>query len=173
VTDKHLELNDLDARIVRELSRLPALEPSRGFSHHVMAQVRLPEPKAVLALRRARAWAIQPRRALALASAYAACAVIALGLAVPWVVQHSASIAYGAGLAADKALASARELGMALAGWVWTSREWDTLRSMPILREHLVPLLALLSAAYAGAGVALHRLMKTPGGKRVPVARAF
>ena len=99
--------------------------------------------------------------------------MIALGLAVPWVVQHSASISYGAGLAADKALASARELGMALAGWLWTSREWDTLRSMPILREHLVPLLALLSAAYAGASVALYRLMKTPGGKRVPVARAF
>ena len=171
MTDKHLELNDLDALIVRELSRLPAFELSRGFSHRVMAQVRLPEPKAVVALRRVRAWALQPRRALALASAYAACAVIALGFAVPWLVQHSASISYGAGLAADKALASARETGMALAGWVWTSRSWDTLRSIPVLREHLVPLLALLSAAYAGAGVALHRLMKTPEGKRVPVAR--
>jgi hypothetical protein len=173
VTDKHLELNDLDARIVRELSRLPAFEPSRGFSHRVMAQVRLPEPKAVVVLRRARAWALQPRRALALAGAYAACAVIALGFAVPWVVQHSATISYGAGLAADKALATAREFGMAVAGWVWTSRSWDTLRSIPILREHLVPVLALLSVAYAGAGVALHRLMKTPGGQRVPVARAF
>jgi hypothetical protein len=168
-----LEPNDLDALIVRELSRLPAFELSRGFSHRVMAQVRLPEPKAVVALRRVRAWALQPRRALALASAYAACAVIALGFAVPWLVQHSASISYGAGLAADRALASAREAGMALAGWVWTSRSWDTLRSIPVLREHLVPLLALLSAAYAGAGVALHRLMKTPGGKRVPVARSY
>ncbi|MGD0484093.1 MAG: hypothetical protein ABSB58_05480 [Gemmatimonadales bacterium] len=138
-----------------------------------MAQVRLPEPKAVVALRRARAWAFQPRRALALAGAYAVCAVVALGFAAPWLVQHSASISYGAGLAADKALAAARALGMALAGWVWTSRSWDTLRSIPILREHLVPLLALLSAAYAGAGVALHHLMKTPGGKRVPVARSY
>jgi hypothetical protein len=173
VTDKHLELNDLDALLVRELSRLPAFEPSRGFSHRVMAQVRLPEPRAVVALRRARAWALQPRRALALAGAYAACAVIALGFAVPWVVQHSASISYGAGLAADRALAAARAAGMALAGWVWTSRSWDTVRSIPVLREHLVPLLALLSAAYAGAGVTLHRLMKTPGGKRVPVARSY
>lgn len=173
MTDKHLEHNDLDARIVRELSRLPAFEPSRGFSHRVMAQVRLPEPKAVLALRRARAWALQPRRALALAGAYAVCAVVALGIAVPWVAQHSASISYGAGLAADKVLAAARELGMALAGWVWTSRSWDALRSVPVLREHLVPVLALLTAAYAAAGVTLHRLMKTPGGKRVPVARTF
>jgi hypothetical protein len=166
-----LELNDLDARIVRELSRLPAFEPSREFSRRVMAQVRLPEPKAVVLLRRARAWALQPRRALALAGAYAACAVVALGFAVPWVAQHSASLSYGAGLAADKTLAAARELGMALAGWAWTSRSWDALRSIPVLREHLVPLLALLSAAYAGAGVALHRLMKAPEGKRVPVAR--
>jgi len=171
VTDKYLEFNDLDALIVRELSRLPAFEPSRGFSRRVMAQVRLPEPKAVVLLRRAHAWALQPRRALALAGAYAACAVVALGIAVPWVVQHSASLSYGAGLAADKTLASARELGMALAGWVWTSRSWDALRSIPVLREHLVPFLALLSAAYAGAGVALHRLMKNPEGKRVPVAR--
>ena len=168
MTDKHLERNDLDALVVRELSRLPAFEPSRGFTRRVMAQVRLPEPKAVVALRRVRAWALQPRRALALASAYAACAVIALGFAVPWLAQHSAAISYDVGLAADKALASAREAGMALAG-----RSWDTLRSIPVLREHLVPLLALLSAAYAGAGVALHRLMKTPGGKRVPVARSY
>lgn len=173
MTDKHLELNDLDARIVRELSRLPAFEPSGGFSRRVMAQVRLPEPRAVVALRRARAWVLQPRRALALAGTYAACAIIALGFAVPWVAQHSASLSYGAGLAADKALATAREFGMALAGWVWASRSWDALSSIPVLREHLVPILALLSAAYAAAGVALHRLMKTPGGKRVPVARTF
>lgn len=173
MTDKHLEANDLDAFIVRELSRLPAFEPSRAFSHRVMAQVRLPEPKAVVALRRARAWVLQPRRALALAGAYAACAVIALGIAAPWVAQHSASLSYGAGLAADKALAAAREFGMALAGWIWSSRPWGALRSAPLLREHLVPVLALLSASYAAAGVALHHLMKTPGGKRVPIARTF
>jgi hypothetical protein len=171
--DKHLEPNDLDGFIVRELSRLPSLEPTRGFAERVMAQVRLPEPKAVVALRRARAWVLQPRRALALGAAYAACAVVALGFAVPWVLQHSASISYAAGLAADKALEAARSVGMALAARLLASPSWETLRSLPVLREHLVPLLALLSVAYAGAGVALHRLMKAPGGKRVPVARSL
>ena len=170
MTDKHLEFNDLDALIARELSRLPAFEPQRDFSRRVMAQVRLPEPKSVILLRRAGAWALQPHRALALAGAYAACAVVALGFAVPWVFQHSASLSYGAGVTADKALAAAREFGMALAGWVWTSRSWAAVRSIPVLREHLLPLLALLSAGYAGAGVALHRLMKTPEVKRVPLA---
>jgi hypothetical protein len=171
VTDKHLELNDLDGLLIRELSRLPSFEPSRGFADRVMAQVRLPEPKAIVVLRRARAWALQPRRALALAGAYAVCAVVALGVAVPWLLQHSASLSYGAGLLADRALGAARQAGMAVAGWVLTSPSWETLRTLPVLREHLVPFLALLSVAYAGAGLALHRLMKSPGGKRVPVAR--
>lgn len=172
MTDKHLELNDLDdGLIVRELSRLPSLEPSRGFADRVMAQVRLPEPKAVIALRRARVWVLQPRRALALGAAYAACAAVALGFAVPWVLQHSASIGYGAGLAADQVVQAVRQAGMELAARVLASPSWETVRSLPVLRDHLVPLLALLSLAYAGAGVALHRLMKTPGGKRVPVTR--
>jgi hypothetical protein len=173
VTDKDLEPNDLDGLIIRELSRLPAFEPSRGFADRVMAQVRLPEPKAVIVLRRARAWVVQPRRALALAGAYAVCAIVALGFAVPWVLQHSAGLSYGAGLVADKAVGAAREAGMAIAGWVLTSPSLETLRTLPVLREHLVPFLALLSVAYAGAGVALHRLMKNPGGKRVPVARSL
>ncbi len=171
MTDKHLELIGLDALIVRELSRLPSLEPSRGFADRVMAQVRLPEPRAVVALRRARAWVLEPRRALALGAAYAACAIVALGFAVPWVLQHSAGIGYGAGLVADRVLAAAREAGMAVAGRIFTSPSWETLRSLPVLREHLVPLLALLSVGYAAAGVALHRLLKTPGGKRVTVSR--
>lgn len=171
MTDKHLEPIDLDALIVRELSRLPSLEPTRGFADRVMAQVRLPEPRPVVALRRARAWVLQPRRALALGAAYAACAVVALGFAVPWVLQHSAGIGYSAGLLADRVFAAAREAGMAFAARVFASPSWETLRSLPVLREHLVPFLALLSVAYAGAGVALHRLLKTPGGKRVAVAR--
>ncbi len=171
MTDKHLEPIDLDALIVRELSRLPSLEPTRGFSDRVMAQVRLPEPRAVVALRRARAWVLEPRRALALGAAYAACAVIALGFAVPWVLQHSAGIASGAGLVADRVLGAARDAGMALAARLFTSPSWETLRTLPVLREHLVPFLALLSVAYAAAGVALHRLLKAPGGKRVTVTR--
>lgn len=171
MTDKHLEPNDLDGLIIRELSRMPSFEPSRGFADRVMAQVRLPDPRAVVALRRARAWVLQPRRALALAGAYAACAIVALGIALPWALQHSATLSYAAGTAAESALHAAREWGMALAGRILTSPSWETVRSLPILREHLVPFLALLSLAYAGAGVALHRLMRIPRGKRVPVAR--
>lgn len=171
MTDKHLEPDQLDGLIIRELSRLPSFEPARGFSDRVMVQVRLPDPKAVVALRRARAWVLQPRRALALAGAYAACAIVALGFAVPWVLQHSTTLSYGAGLVADRVLDAARQTGMAVAARILASPYWETLRSLPVLRDHLVPLVALLSAAYAGAGVALHRLLRTPGGKRVPVAR--
>jgi len=173
VTDKHLELNDLDGLIIRELSRLPSFEPSRGFADRVMTQVHLPEPGVVVALRRARAWVIQPRRAIALAAAYAASAIVALGVTVPWLLQHSATISSGAQLAGAKALGAAREFGMALAGWIFTSPSWDTLRGLPVLHEHLVPLLALLAVGYAGAAVALHHLLKAPGGKRVPVTRSL
>jgi hypothetical protein len=136
-----------------------------------MAHVRLPDPKAVIVFRRARAWALQPRRALALAGAYAACAAIALGVAVPWVVQHAPSLSYGAGLALAKVTAAASNLGMTLAGWVLASHTYEVLRSLPVGPEHLVPLAALLTVAYAAAGVALHRLLKSPGGKSVPVTR--
>jgi hypothetical protein len=171
VTDKHLEQDDFDRLITRELSRLTSFAPARGFENRVMAHVRLPDPKAVIVFRRARAWALQPRRALALAGAYAACAAIALGVAVPWVVQHAPSLSYGAGLALAKVTAAASNLGMTLAGWVLASHTYEVLRSLPVGPEHLVPLAALLTVAYAAAGVALHRLLKSPGGKSVPVTR--
>ena len=173
MTDKHLEQDDFDRLITRELSRLPSLAPSRGFESRVMAHVRLPDPKAVIVFRRARAWALQPRRALALAGAYAVCAAIALGIAVPWAVQHAPSLSYGAGLALAKLTAAASDLGMTLAGWVLASRTYEVLRSLPVRREHLVPLAVLLTVAYAAAGVALHRLLKSPGGKSVPVTRSL
>jgi hypothetical protein len=173
VTDKHLEQDDFDRLITRELSRLTSFAPARGFENRVMAHVRLPDPKAVIVFRRARAWALQPRRALALAGAYAACAAIALGVAVPWVVQHAPSLSYGAGLALAKVTAAASNLGMTLAGWVLASHTYEVLRSLPVGPEHLVPLAALLTVAYAAAGVALHRLLKSPGGKSVPVTRSL
>jgi len=173
VTDMYLEQDDFDRFITRELSRLPSFAPSRDFSGRVMAQVRLPDPKAVVVIERARAWALQPRRALALAGAYTACAAIALGVAVPWVWQHAPSLSYGAGLALARITAAASDLGMTLAGWVLSSRSYETLRSLPVRREHLVPLAALLTVAYAAAGVALHRLLKSPGGKSVPLTRSL
>ena len=173
MTDKYLEQDDFDRLITRELSRLPSLAPSREFDDRVMAHVRLPDPKAVIVFRRARAWALQPRRALALAAAYAACAALALGVAVPWVLQHAPSLSYGAGLALSRITGAASEFGMALAGWVLSSRSYETLRSLPVRREHLVPLAALLTVAYSAAGVALHRLLKSPGGKSVPLTRSL
>ena len=166
--DKYLEQDDFDRLITRELSRLPSLVPSRGFSGRVMAHLRLPEPKAVVVFRRARHWALQPSRALALAGGYAICAAIALGVADPWVVQHAPSLSYGAGLALAKLTTAASDLGMTLAGWVLASHTYEMLRSLPVRREHIVPLAALLTVAYAAAGVALHHLLKSPGGKSVP-----
>jgi len=173
VTDKHLEQDELDRIIIRELSRLPFHSPSRGFEGRVMARVRLPAPRVVVAMRRARAWVLEPRRAAALVTAYAGCAAVALGFAVPWLVQHSGAISAGADLLGARLLAAARDLGMTLAGWVLTSRTFETLRSLPILREHLVPILALLTAAYAAAAVALHHLLKNPRGKSVPVSTSL
>ncbi|MEK7668409.1 MAG: hypothetical protein AAB409_07150 [Gemmatimonadota bacterium] len=172
MTDKYLEQDELDRLITRELSCLPFYAPSRGFQGRVLGQVRRPEPRALVAMQRAKAWVLQPRRALALAGAYAACAAIALGFAVPWVLQQMPSISYGAGLVADKLVGAGRELGLALAGSVLTSRSYETLRSLPILREHAASLAALLTVAYTAAAVALHRLLKSPGGKRVLVSTA-
>jgi hypothetical protein len=172
VTDKYLEQDELDRLITRELSRLPCYAPSRGFQGRVMAHVRLPEPRALVVLRRTRAWVLQPRRALALAGAYAACAAIALGFAVPWVLQNSPSISYGTGLMLAKVLGAARELGMALAGWVLTSRSYETVRSLPILQEHLAGIAVLLTVTYAAAAVALHHLLRGPRGKSVPISSA-
>ena len=86
----HKQLSDmeLDALVVRSLSRLPAHAPSRVFSDKVMNRVGLPSPRAVVRYRRARAWLAEPRRALALGGAYAILAVVALVVAVPWLVQH-------------------------------------------------------------------------------------
>jgi hypothetical protein len=149
------------------------LAPARGFGDRVMARVRLPEPRVVVVFRRARTWALQPRRALALASAYAICAAIALGFAVPWVVAHAPSLSSGASLALARIGGAASDWGMRMAGWVLSSRPYETLRSLPVRREHVVPLAALLTVAYAAGGVALHRLLKSPGGKSVPVTRAL
>jgi hypothetical protein len=173
VTDMDLQQDDFDRLITRELSRLPSFAPSRDFGGRVMAHVRLPDPKAVVVFRRARAWALQPRRAFALAGAYAVCAAVALGVAVPWGLEHAPSLSYGASLAFAKLSGAASDLGIRLAGWVLSSRPYETLRALPVRREHLVPLAALLTVAYAAAGVALHRLLKTPGGKRVPATRAL
>jgi len=173
VNDKHLHEDELDRFITRELSRLPFHSPSRGFEGRVMAQVRLPAPRTVVALRRAQAWALEPRRAFALAGAYAACAVIALGFALPWVLHHSAPIALGLDAVGAWFVAAARDLGMRLAGWVLTSRTYETLRALPVLREHLVPILALVTAAYGAAAIALHRLLKDPRGKHVPVSTSL
>ena len=172
MTDKHLDQDELDRTIVRELSRLPFHSPRPGFEGRVMAQVRLPAPRLVLALRRAEAWALQPRRAFALAGAYSVVAALALGLAVPWLLQHSATLHASWETLVARAQALATNLGMSLAGVVLTSRPYETLRGLPFLREHLVPIMALVTAAYAAAGIALHRLLRDPRGKRVPVTTA-
>ena len=113
MTDKHLEQDDLDRLIIRELSRLPSFAPSRDFGDRVMAQVRLPEPKAVVVFRRARAWALQPRRALGAGGRL--CGVRRASRSASrsrgcW--QHAPSLSYGASLAFAKLSGAASDLGM-------------------------------------------------------------
>ena len=91
--DKQLDHSDLDALVLRELSSLPGFSPSRGFQDRVMASVSLPKPAAVVLMQRAGAWALQPRRAVALAATYAACVVMTVLLAGPWITAPESSSA--------------------------------------------------------------------------------
>ena len=92
----HLSDNELDALLVRSLSRLPNYAPTRAFADKVMNRVQLPAPRPVLAYRRARLWLSQPRRALTFAGAYAAFVVIALFFVIPWLIANSPAIAFAA-----------------------------------------------------------------------------
>ena len=139
MTDKQLDHSDLDALVLRELSSLPSLAPSRGFQDRVMARVSLPKPAAVVLLQRAGAWALQPRRALALATAYAACVVATVLLAGPWAAAHAGFASWGVRSGVVEALRSAAGSG---------ARLWATVATVAI--------------GYAASGYGLHILLKAP-----------
>jgi hypothetical protein len=173
VTHKHLDDSELDALVLRELSCLPGLAPSRGFEDRVMARVILPRPAAVVLLQRAGAWIRQPRRAVALATAYAACVVVSVALAAPWVAAHSGVIGVAAAWAAARAGAWLDAATLAVATWAVRSGIADAVRSAAGTGPRLWAEVATLTLAYAGGGFGLHVLLKAPRRSDASVARSL
>jgi hypothetical protein len=164
VSYKQLTDLELDALVVRSLSRLPAYAPSRGFEAAVMARVALPQPRPVALYRRAWAWAAEPRRAIALAGSYAVAALIALGYAVPWLVTHSPQIAFGLDWTMGRALALVHQTSSAFAAWTLSSGLAARLQSLPVSAAAALAAGSLIAVAYAGCAVGLHFLLRTPRG---------
>jgi hypothetical protein len=162
VTDKQLDHSDLDALVLRELSSLPSLAPSRGFQDRVMARVSLPKPAAVVLLQRAGAWALQPRRALALATAYAACVVATVLLAGPWAAAHAGFVVLGASWVAGHVGAWLDTTALAVASWGVRSGVVEALRSAAGSGARLWATVATVAIGYAASGYGLHILLKAP-----------
>lgn len=162
MTDNSFNDKDFDARLVRELSRLPSFTPSPGFGDRVMARVRLPQPRTVVLWRRARSWAMEPRRALALAGSYAALAGVALAYLVPWLLAHSAAIRMAADWTGTQVVGALREWLFAAAGWVASSGVADRVRALPIGPGGLVVAALGLTVAYGAGAIALRYLLRAP-----------
>jgi hypothetical protein len=160
--DKQLEARDLDVLVIRELSGLASLAPSRGFGDRVMARVRLPQPAAVVLLHRAGAWVLQPRRAVALATAYAVCVAVALRLAVPWFAAHASAISLGTSWVAERAGALFDGATLAVASWAVRAGVTEAVRSAASAGPRLWLAVAALTIGYAVCGYGLHMLLKTP-----------
>lgn len=161
---KQLTDQELDALVVRSLSRLPALSPSRGFEAAVMARVVFPQPRPVALYRRAWAWAAEPRRAMVLAGSYAVAALVALGTVVPWLIAHSPHISFGLDWALGRSLALVHQASAAFAGWTLSSGLAERLQSLPVSTPAALAAGSLIATAYAGCAVGLHFLLRTPRG---------
>jgi hypothetical protein len=162
VTDKQLDVGDLDAVVLRELTALRSFAPSRAFAGNVMARVRLPQPAAVVLLKRAGAWVVQPRRAVALATAYAASVAIALRLALPWLADHAPALRLAATWAANQTGALFSSIALTAGEWVVRSGATDVVRSALASGPKLWGALAALSIGYTVCGYGLHTLLKAP-----------
>lgn len=169
MTYNDLADSELDARVIRELSRLPSLSPRSGFSHRVMSRVRLPQPRAVVLFHRARSWASEPRRALVLAGGYAVTATAALALLLPWLFRNSAAIRVATDWVSVQVLGALRDWSLALAGWTVTSGLTDWFRSLDLGGGQLVLAGGLLTAGYAACALGLHFLLRAPRGTNAPV----
>jgi hypothetical protein len=166
---KQLSPEELDVVIVRSLARLPSVGPSRAFANRVMDRVQMPPAGALVLLRRAREWAAQPRRAVALAGSYAVLAAITLMVVVPWLSSNSATIRFAADWTASRVMGFVREIAMAIAGWAVSSGLADLVQSLPISGAGLWITVSLVAVAYAGCAVGLHLLLRAPRGKNETV----
>ena len=162
MTDKRLDAGDLDAAVLRELTALRGFAPGRGFPDRVMARVRLPQPAALVLLRRAGAWAIQPRRAVAFVTAYAASVAIALRLALPWVSSHWSAVRLGVSWLGAQVGALANTVALTGADWAVRSGVTDAMRTVASSGK-MWPALAAVSVGYAVGGYGFYVLLKTPG----------
>ena len=160
--DKQLDGSDLDMLVLRELSSLPNLAPSRDFQHRVMSRVALPRPAALVLLHRAGAWALQPRRAVALATAYAACVVVTVLLAAPWVAAHVSAFTLGASWVAGRVGGWLDTAAMAVGSWSVRSGLVAALRSAAGSGPRLWATVATAAFAYAASGYGLHVLLRAP-----------
>lgn len=162
VTRKSLTEAELDALVVRALSRLPSHAPSRGFDARVMARVQLPRPRPVVLYQRARAWVSQPRRALALAGAYVVFASVALVFTVPWLLENIPAFQFATQWAVQSAGSFLRETSLGVASWWMSSGLADAARVVPRSGPRLWLALGSLTAVYAGSAVGLHLLLRAP-----------
>jgi len=162
VTDKQLDHSDLDMLVLRELSSLPSLAPSRGFPDRVMARVSLPRPVALVLLQRAGAWALQPRRAVALATAYATCVVLTVLLAAPWVSAHASFLTLSAQWIAGQVGGWLNAAAVAVASWGVRSGVVGALTSVAGSGLRLWATVATVTLGYAASGYGLHVLLKAP-----------
>ena len=169
MSHKQLSDTELDALVVRSLSRLPAYAPSRVFADKVMNRVQLPSPRAVTAFRRARGWALQPRRALTLAGAYALTASVALVVAVPWLFRHSPAIRFALDWTLARGGAVVRDIAISVASWTLSSGLAGIVKSIPLSGPQLWALAFGATLAYAGCAIGLHHLLRAPREKHVPV----
>ncbi len=172
VTGKSLSELEMDAIVVRSLARLGARAPSRGFADRVMSRVALPQPRAVVLYHRARAWAAEPRHALALAGAYALSAVVALAVVVPWLLVQLPAIGFLANRVETKVVALVRDGVVAVAEWLLSVGLTDALRSLPISATGLWVGGIGLALGYAGCAVGLHLLLRAPKVREVAHVRA-
>jgi hypothetical protein len=173
VSHKHLGDNDMDAVVLRALARMPRPLPSLGFADRVMARVRLPQPRAVVLMHRVRSWALEPRRALALAGAYAVAATIALGFSIPWLIQHSATIRAGTDWLTVRTSGVAREWMLTAASWAMSTGLTDLFKSLSLTGGRLWVAAGALTAGYAACALGLHFLLRAPRGTNgaVPVSQ--
>jgi len=172
VSRKPLADNEMDAIVVRALARLGSHAPSRHFADAVMARVALPQPGPVVLYHRARAWAAQPRHALALAGGYAFSAIIAMAVVVPWLVGQLPAIRFVADWMMTRASGLVHQGIVTVAEWSVASGLAALLRSVPLSGPGIWIAGITLACGYAGCAVALHMLLKAPREKDVVHVRA-
>jgi hypothetical protein len=172
VSSKPLTDNEMDAVVVRALSRLGPHAPSRSFASNVMARVALPQPGPVVVFRRARAWASQPRHAMALAGGYALSAIVAMAVVVPWLAGQLPAIRFVADWLAARGGELVRQGIVTAAEWSVASGLSGLVRSLPLSGPGIWVAGILLVLAYAGCAVGLHFLLRAPKARDVVHVRA-